>query len=315
MKTTVILCTFNRCELLENALDSLARSVLPADVDWDVLVVDNNSTDRTADVIKSFCKRYPGRFRYLFEPRPGKSNALNSGIRESPCDVLAFTDDDVVVEPTWLQNVTRGVDGTCAGVGGRILPEHTFSPPNWIPFDDRHALAPLAVFTPDIAAGPMDQPPYGANMAYDRQVFEKYGGFRTDLGPQAGSKNPQKSEDSEFGQRLLAGGEKLRYEPSAIVYHTVPPHRVQKKYFLDWWYDKARADIHVRGIPTETRWSVAGVPLILFRRLAMWTLRWALAFEPAKRFSCKLKVWIKMGEIRECYRLSRMATADRSQPG
>jgi hypothetical protein len=150
-------------------------------------------------------------------------------------------------------------------------------------------------------------------MAYDRRVFEKYGGFRTDLGPQPGSKNPQKSEDSEFGQRLLAVGEQLRYEPSAVVYHTVPPHRVQKKYFLDWWYDKARADIHVRGIPVGT--SVAGVPLILFRRLAGWTFRWALALQPARRFSYKLKVWTNMGEIRECYRISRKASADRSQPG
>ena len=82
MKITVILCTFNRCDLLANALESLARSVLPTGVDWDVLVVDNKSTDRTRDVIQSFCDRYPGRFRYLFEPQAGKSYALNSGIRE-----------------------------------------------------------------------------------------------------------------------------------------------------------------------------------------------------------------------------------------
>jgi glycosyltransferase involved in cell wall biosynthesis len=313
MKITVILCTFNRCDLLANALDSLAHSVLPPGTDWNVLVVDNNSTDQTADVIKSFCERYPGRFRYLFEPRPGKSHALNSGIRETQSDVLAFTDDDVVVDSAWLRNVTAALDGTWAGVGGRILPEQTFSPPKWIPFEDRHALAPLAVFTPDIAAGSMDQPPYGANMAYDRRVFTKYGGFRTDLGPQAGSKNPQKSEDSEFGLRLLAAGEQLRYEPSAVVYHTVPPHRVQKKYFLDWWYDKARADIHILGIPAGTRWSVAGVPLVLFRRLAVWTLRWALALDPARRFFCKIRVWINMGEIRECYRLSRAAIPNRPE--
>jgi len=312
MKITVILCTFNRCDLLANALESLARSVLPTGVDWDVLVVDNKSTDRTRDVIQSFCDRYPGRFRYLFEPQAGKSYALNSGIREANSDLLAFTDDDVVVEPTWLRNVTAALDGSWAGVGGRILPE-PFSPPNWIPAGDPHALAPLAVFTPDIKAGPMDQPPYGANMAYDRRVFEKYGGFRTDLGPKAGSKNPQKSEDSEFGQRVLAAGERLRYEPSAVVYHTVPPHRVQKKYFLDWWYDKARADIHILGIPSGAGSSIAGVPLILFRRLAMWTLRWTLAVDPARRFSCKLKVWINMGEIRECYRLSRAATANHSK--
>jgi glycosyltransferase involved in cell wall biosynthesis len=308
MKITVILCTFNRCDLLANALDSLAHSVLPVGIDWDILVVDNNSTDRTPDVVQGFRERYPGRFRYLFEPRTGKSHALNTGIEAAQSDVLAFTDDDVEVDPAWLHNVTSALNhGSWAGVGGRILPEQSFSPPNWIPVEDRYALAPLAVFTPDIEAGPLDQPPFGANMAYEKRVFEQYGRFRTDLGPQAGSKQPQKSEDSEFGHRLIAAGERLRYEPSAIVYHTVPAHRVQKKYFLAWWHDKARSDIHVFGIPSGTRWFVAGVPLILFCRLAVWTLRWMFALRPARRFSSKIRVWIFTGEIKECYRLSRSA--------
>jgi len=68
MNITVILCTFNRSHLLATALDSVALSVLPGAVDWEVLVVDNNSTDQTHDVVKSFCQKYPGRFRYLFEP-------------------------------------------------------------------------------------------------------------------------------------------------------------------------------------------------------------------------------------------------------
>src|SRR5579862_965324 len=106
MKITVILCTYNRCEILAQALDSIAACVLPESVAWEVLVVDNNSSDQTREVVEEFRQRYPGRFRYILEPRSGKSNALNVGIREAHGDILAFVDDDVTVEPTWLHNLT-----------------------------------------------------------------------------------------------------------------------------------------------------------------------------------------------------------------
>ena len=107
MKTTVIVCTYNRCESLANTLDSLAKSIVPASTEWEVLIVDNNSSDRTRQVVEDFSRRFPGRFRYTFEPCQGKSFALNRGIRETQADVLAFTDDDVIAEPTWLWNLTR----------------------------------------------------------------------------------------------------------------------------------------------------------------------------------------------------------------
>src|SRR5215469_1547003 len=100
MDITVVLCTFNRCERLRKALESIAASVVPQGVTWEVLIVDNNSTDRTMSAVKEFLKRDPERFRYLFEARQGKSYALNSGLKEARGDVVAFVDDDVTVEST-----------------------------------------------------------------------------------------------------------------------------------------------------------------------------------------------------------------------
>lgn len=301
MKITVILCTYNRGKSLAKALDSLAASVLPESTEWEVLVVDNNSTDQTREVVESFCLRFPHRFRYLFESQQGKSNALNAGIRRASGDVLAFVDDDVTVEPTWLQNLTAALQGSeWVGSGGRILPERTFQVPRWLSLKGRYALAPLAIFDLGLQAGPLTEPPFGTNMAFRKNLFEKYGCFRTDLGPRPGSEI--RNEDTEFGSRLVAAGESLWYEPSAIVYHSVPHHRVQKRYFLTWWYDKARADIREFGISPDTKWSVAGVPLYLFRRLAVWAARWVLAFDPGLRFSNKLKVWGVAGQIMECRR-------------
>lgn len=133
VNVTVILCTYNRCQILEKALSSIAASTLPQGVEWEVLVVDNNSRDQTREVAEDFCRRYPGRFRYLFEPNPGKSYALNTGIREARGDVLAFLDDDLTVEPTWLQSLTARLDdGEWAGAGGRtLLAQNLRLPTGW----------------------------------------------------------------------------------------------------------------------------------------------------------------------------------------
>lgn len=302
MDITVILCTYNRCRSLAETLDSASALSLPASVEWEVLVVDNNSHDQTRDVVESFCRRYPGRFRYLFEPQQGKTHALNSGIREARGSILAFTDDDVTFEPTWLHNLTGALhNGEWVGAGGRTLPERTFSPPSWLSLKGLYPLAPLGVFDLGLDARELTETPIGNNMSYRKEMFEKYGGFRTDLGPLPGSNNPQKNEDVEFGRRLIAGGERLRYEPSAVVYHAIPESRLQKRYFLTWWFDKARADIFEMGLPPELKCYFAGIPVVMFRRLAVWTLRWMLAVEPSRRFSHKLNVCIVLGYIFESY--------------
>lgn len=306
MNITVILCTYNRYQSLEKALESAARLKLPASVSWEILVVDNNSKDRTRSVIESFCKKYPSRFRYLFESRPGKSHALNAGLRETQADVIAFMDDDVAVEPNWLAELTACLQTSQhAGSGGRILPDWTGPRPNWLPLADRYGLAPLAMFDLGPEPAPLSESPFGTNMAFKRHVFEKYGVFRTDLGPRPDSEI--RNEDTEFGQRVLAAGESLWYVPTAVVHHSVPEGRLRQEYFLKWWFDKSRADIREFGIPPDTRAFVAGVPLYLFRRLVVWTLRWLIAFSPSQRFSNKIKVWGRLGEISECYHRSRDA--------
>jgi glycosyltransferase involved in cell wall biosynthesis len=312
MKISVIVCTYNRAASLGKALDSIAASKLPDSTEWEVLVVDNNSNDRTRETVEEFCRRHSDHFRYVFEPKSGKTNALNRGINESTGDVLAFTDDDVVVSPVWLRALTAHLDENWAGAAGRIVLEEPFSLPRWIPRNGQYALAPLTVFDPAIGAGPLNDTPFGANMAYQRRVFQQYGEFRTDLGPGLGSNIPQKSEDSEFGHRLLAAGEPLRYEPNAVVYHSLPPNRLTKNYFLAWWYDKARADIRAFGLPPENGTSIAGVPLVFLRRVGMSALRWMVAIEPARRIGRKVKVWARAAEVIESYRIGREKAAQNS---
>jgi len=304
MQVTVILCTYNRCESLAKTMASLSALKLPESFGWEVLVVDNNSTDRTREVVETFCHRYPGHFRYLLEKQQGKSYALNAGVRESRGKILAFTDDDVIVEPTWLLNLTASLmSGNCVGVGGKTLPELGFTPPKWLGLQRPYVYGPLGIFDLGDTPSELTQPPFGNNMAYRREMFDTYGHFRTELGPRPGSEI--RSEDTELGQRILRAGQHLRYEPSAVLYHAIPANRVQKEYLLTWWAAKSRADVLEAGVPSDTRLLFFGIPLYLFRRLIVWTLRWILSLDAPKRFDNQVKVWCLTGAIKEHFARSQ----------
>ena len=140
-------------------------------------------------------------------------------------------------------------------------------------------------------------------MAFRKKVFEMYGGFRTDLGPQAG--NQIRNEDTEFGGRLISADEHLRYEPSAIAYHPVSESRVRKDFFLAWHFDYGRATVlqvgwrpKILGI-SRRNFSIAK---IIATVLTVRTLRWVLALNPQRRFFCKCFVWMTAGQIVEIYR-------------
>lgn len=307
MKVTVLLCTYDRCQCLARALESVAASKLPDGIDWEVLVVDNNSHDQTREVVQQYCRADETRFRYLLERQQGKSYALNAGIREARGDTVAFMDDDVIVEPTWLQNLTAGIqNGEWVGAGGRILPEQGFSPPRWLALSGRYSMGGvLALFDRGDKPGQLDWAPYGANMAFRRDMFEKYGGFRTDLGPPP---SELRGEDTDFGHRLMSAGERLWYEPLAIAYHRMPENRIRKDYFLAWWFGFGRVSVRKWGRGRDVLGIQRGYLSILKTAAAtMVTImpRWVLASKPEQRFFYKALIWRKAGEIYEFYRLAR----------
>jgi glycosyltransferase involved in cell wall biosynthesis len=307
MNITVILCTFNRRQSLAETLESIVASRLPNGVEWDVLVVDNNSTDNTRKVAEDFSRRYPRRFRYVFEPKPGKSFALNTGIGEARGNVLAFVDDDVIVDPDWLQGLTAALrDDEWAGTGGRTLPAETLSTPSWFSLDLAGALC--AYFDLGDVPCELDRAPYGANMAFRKEMFEKYGLFRTDLGPSPNPEIPRPNEDTEFGRRLMSAGERLRYEPSAIVRHPIPKDRLRKQYFLAWWFDHGRAQSRVKGNGARV-WGIPryllSIPRMIATHLSIRVLRWMCTLDPRQRFFRKGAAWESAGQIVEMYRIGR----------
>jgi glucosyl-dolichyl phosphate glucuronosyltransferase len=313
MSITVIVCTYNRCDLLAKALDSISAQIIPEPFQWEVLVVDNNSSDRTREVVESFCVKDPTRFRLVSEQQQGLSHARNAGILNARGKILAFTDDDISLESGWLWNLTSSLhNGEWAGSGGVIVPVCLGILPNWLPIDDFRTLGVFAGFYLGATAGPLTRPPYGGNMAYRRETFEKYGGFRVDLG-RTGT-NLQGREEIEFANRLLDSGEKLRYEPTAVVRHLVPECRMSKSYVLRWYYCNGRSEVADLGPPTDARWKLGGVPLYLFRRLARWTLQWMVSIGAPRRFTCQRAVWYLAGTASACYWHSRRQVAQVAPP-
>lgn len=284
------------------ALESLEASVLPTTSEWELLIVDNNSKDATRQVAERFCERNPQRFRYLFEANQGKSCALNAGIRNAHGEILAFVDDDVTVVPGWLYNLTSDLNsGEWAGAGGRILLPAGFSPPRWLALEGplRQGAALCAHFDFGDLPGELKEAPYGTNMAYRKEMFTRYGGFRIDLGPRPGSE--LRNEDTEFGGRVLAGGERLRYVPSAVVYHPVPEERVRKGFFRARWFALGRAQVRENG----PRIKVSEIPRY-YRTLWRTTLRpqlrdWRHARDPKERFSLQCKAWCTAGTMAEVW--------------
>lgn len=106
MKFSVIIATYNRADELPRTLESLKK--LEADEPWEVIVVDNNSSDNTREVVEGV-KSFPVPLRYIFEKEQGRSAALNAGIRAAQGEILAVTDDDVRVDPHWLTNSERAL--------------------------------------------------------------------------------------------------------------------------------------------------------------------------------------------------------------
>jgi glycosyltransferase involved in cell wall biosynthesis len=313
MDITVIVCTYNRCDLLQKALNSIAAQTVPDPYKWEVLVVDNNSSDRTREVVQSYRAKGPARFRLVSERQQGLSYARNTGIRNARGEILAFTDDDICVESGWLWNLTSSLHtGEWAGAGGQIFPVCEEILPNWLPIEDFRTLGVFAGFYLGAVAGPLTRPPYGGNMAYHREMFEKHGSFRVDLG-RSGT-NLQGREEVEFANRLLARGEKLRYEPTAVVRHAVPAARMSKSYVLKWYYWNGRSEVVDLGPPTDAKWKLGGVPLNLFRRLARWTLQWMVSIGARRRFTCQRTVWYLAGTASACYWHSRRHVAQVAPP-
>ncbi|MFZ3190317.1 MAG: glycosyltransferase family 2 protein [Candidatus Sulfotelmatobacter sp.] len=296
---SVVLCTYNRAASLKSTLESFSGLRLPFDLDWELVVVDNNSKDHTPEVIGDFAKTARFSVRYIFEGRQGRSSALNAGISAAKGEIVALTDDDVLLHPEWLLNLKRAFDEfDCSGVGGRIVPVWSHAQPDWLEMEEQQAIVhfDLGDETKEIK----DSPPLGANSAFRKDMFAKYGGFRLDLGV-SGDNRGLTCEDTEFASRLFRAGEKIMYVPTAIIYHPVDPGRSSKAYFCKWYYNDGRSMMRAWP-PAKDMVRYFGVPRWIFRSIGKNFLKWTLNFDAKRRFHYRLRTYRDAGRIVESFR-------------
>jgi glucosyl-dolichyl phosphate glucuronosyltransferase len=300
MDISVVLATYNRAENLGTTLASFSRLICPPDLTWELLVVDNNSTDSTAMVVRGFAETAKFCVRYIFEKQQGRSAALNAGIAQACGDIVVFTDDDVLLHPDWLSQLKETFDRwDCTAVAGRVTPLWEHSKPDWLEMEGQFA---VVNFELGDEFKEIKIPPLGANSAFRKNVFTRYGLFRLDLGVR-GSKHTITCDDTEFGGRLIAAGEKIVYCPTAVVYHPVDPRRTTKGYFLIWYYYNGVSLTRTAGLPKEGIFYF-GVPRWLYREFLDNLLKWWFTGERIPRFQYKLRTCRSVGNIVESYRLS-----------
>ena len=227
---SIVLCTRNRAKLLKDALESVLEIDYPADR-FELVLVDNGSSDDTAAVTRSAADRAPFEVRYVFEPRPGLSIARNRGVRESRGEHVSFTDDDQLVDKAILREFRRVIDRYSARVvqGGIDLHFPEGRPP-WL----HGRLANILGKTNDVAEGPAKIDLYGGNMLLAREVLEAAGAFREDLGKGASGY----CEDIELTARVKQAGEVVVYAPRALVYHVIGPDRASARFLLENSFEK-----------------------------------------------------------------------------
>src|SRR5262245_57170988 len=282
---TVLISTYNRANLLAEMLDSLARNTTTG-LTWNVIVVDNNSTDRTFEVGSSRIAGYPVQLLYIFEPRQGKSHALNTGLAATGASIVIFTDDDVRVSEGWVEASCRPIleDARIDYTGGPVLPIWEKPCPSWLDRSRSDLWGTLAIL--DYGAEPFifeerRRVPLGANMAVRRSLIERIGGFDPRLGRRGNSLLGQ--EQAEFFCRSRAIGARGLYVPEMWLHHHVPAWRLTRQYFYRWWYWKgvSRARVDQRHVVTElgidlTRvHRIAGVPRFMVGSAVRDAIGWA----------------------------------------
>lgn len=305
LRATVVVCTRNRSAPLAEACEGALA--LEAPFSWELVVVDNASTDDTLEVARALAARHPGRVRVAVEPTLGLSAARNLGLRLARGAWIAFLDDDAVPSRGWLEAYDRALaDPEIGAAGGPVDPDFRGALPDWF----EPALLPYVSAWdrgPEAHALAYNEYPRGANMAFRRDALLRVGDFDPRLGRRG--RSLRSCEEIELCLRLERSGLGVAYEPGARVRHRVEADRLTRDWMIarfaaqgfseaivDWKHfgsaglrqglarerEAIAHHLRVRG-PSDLRVAGHRAALAAYRRGALYAL-WAVPrWDPAPR--------------------------------
>jgi glycosyltransferase involved in cell wall biosynthesis len=278
MQMTIAICTWNRCKLLDKTLTQMRQLLLPEGISWEILVIDNNCTDATAEVINRHKEYLP--IRKIVEDKQGHSHARNRAIDECNSDWLIYTDDDVLVSLEWLTSYAIAISVAskmCGFLGGPIEAWFEVEPS-----------VELVEAIPSVGEGfcgvsvPVDLMisrhsetlPYGANFGIRRSLLKGMR-FDTNLGLRKGSRVV--GEEIDFMRRLLDRGIEGKWVPNAFVRHWIPKQRITLRYLAGHIYGAGRTSAKLRmERERASRTEMPQIPKWMYRRLmeSMFLMIW-----------------------------------------
>jgi glucosyl-dolichyl phosphate glucuronosyltransferase len=262
---SVIIPTYNRCTVLQRTLQSVAHLDASPKA-FEVIVVDNGSTDTTRESFESIRSRFPKiDFRYFREPIPGLLAGRHRGVREARGDVCAFLDDDVRLSPSWLLAMEEAFqDPATILAGGPSRPLFECSPPDWLNnFHDENDQGRFCIWLSLFDGGDRSKrvdPCYvfGLNFAIRKKALVEFGGFNPDLI----TKSLQRFQgDGEFGLTLKLRRENIKalYHPNASLLHELPAKRLTAEYFEQRGFRQGVCDSYTAARsdskPLRSSWS------------------------------------------------------------
>lgn len=230
LKVSVVVCSYNRAAYIADAMQSLYQQTLSKD-QYEIIVVDNNSTDNTREVCMNFIKNNPeGHFYYLEERRQGASFARNTGAEVAKSPLLCFMDDDAVAKEDYLERIVNffAANPDAAGLGGRIIPKYIPEEPKWMSYYVSSLVGNFE-YSPEPTIFQPGKYPLESNMIIYKADFDAIEGFNLALPGVVGTLRIG-GEGKDFFYRLQALGKPIYYDPNVIVWHVVEVKKLTREY-------------------------------------------------------------------------------------
>jgi glycosyltransferase involved in cell wall biosynthesis len=301
MDISVVMSTFNRSDVLGMALESLAAQQAGG-LSYEVVIVDNNSTDDTRRVVENYMQR-DSHIRYIFEKRQGLAYGRNAGIAAAKSDFIAFCDDDIIVPPDWVQKLHESLAKyrDADFIGGKVLPLWKADPPAWMAGNP----PPLALQDygekPEVVSLDNQRCLIGACLAMRRRAFERAGYF--DTATQRVGNSVGSTEDHEWEMKVWLNGGIGVYVPDVVCYAEIPADRMVKSYHRRWHLGHGKfSAIAPRPNYEGGAFQLLGVPAFVYRQLIEAAARYLLSFgsgRPAETFHRENQVFFFAGFILE----------------
>lgn len=224
---SIIIPTFNRAKILGQTVESCISQTYPKDK-FEIIVVDNNSTDNTRQIVEKLQSKSPVTLKYLFEPRQGAHIARNMAAKSSESEILYFTDDDMILDKDVLINITKVFDlNFNVGVaGGKVLPKWEFDPPEWLLKYFKNGSLSLIEKSEKLIIASYDLGIFSCHQAILKDVLFKCGGFNPDIVKEKLIGNGE----TGLNIKILEAGYNFAYVDDAVSYHTIPRSRMTQKY-------------------------------------------------------------------------------------